>query len=117
MNPRLPTYLKLLRRRHGLTQKELAYLCGMDGGTQISRYEHCVRDPSLAAFIALTIVFETAPKELFPGLHQEIHRMVVERGEELYAQLQGDPKVITSVKLDLLERLISLPKSPNHTKV
>ncbi len=103
---RLPTYLKTLRRLHGLTQKELAYLCGMDGGTQMSRYERCVRDPSLAAFIALTIVFSTTPKELFPGLHSEISRMVLERAEELYAQLQGDSKAVTSVKLDLLEQIV-----------
>lgn len=111
MNPRLPTYLKSLRRRHGLTQKELAYLCGMDGGTQISRYEHGVRDPSLGALIALLIVFGTKPAELFPGLYAEIYRMVIERAEELYAQLQGDPRVVTSVKLDLLEQIIKSPSN------
>ena len=117
MTHRLPAYLKTLRRHHGLTQKELAFLCGMDGGTQLSRYERCVRDPSLSALLALVIVFDTTPAELFPGLHSEIHRMVVERAEELYAQLQGDPKVVTSIKLDFLERLIKSPLNPNHPTV
>ena len=117
MNPRLSTYLKTLRRRHGLTQKELAFLCGMNGGTQFSRYERGVRDPSLAAMVALLIIFCTTPSELFPGLHAEIQRMVIERAEELYAQLQGDPKVVTSIKLDLLERLIKSPQNPNHPAV
>ena len=114
---RLPTYLKTLRRLHGLTQKELAFLCGMDGGTQMSRYERCVRDPSLSALLALAIVFGTTPAELFPGLHAEIQRMVIERAEELYAQLQGDPKVVTSIKLDLLEHLIKSPQNPYHPAV
>lgn len=113
MNPRLPTYLKTLRRRHGLTQKELAYLCGMESGTQISRYERSIRDPSLGTLLALLIIFGTTPAELFPGLHSEIHRMVVERAEELYAQLQGDPKAATSVKLDLLEQIIK--NTSNHS--
>ncbi|MBI2720150.1 MAG: helix-turn-helix transcriptional regulator [Rhizobiales bacterium] len=111
---RLATYLKTLRRQHGLTQKELAFLCGMDGGTQMSRYERCVRDPSLAAFIALTIVFSTTPAELFPGLHSEISRMVLERAEELYVQLQGNPKSVTPVKLDFLEHLIYPPQNTDH---
>jgi transcriptional regulator with XRE-family HTH domain len=111
---RLPTYLKTLRRSHGLTQKELAFLCGMDGGAPLSRYERCAREPSLAALIALTLVFSTTPAELFPGLHQEIHRMVLERAEELYIRLQGNPKAATPTKLDFLERLIYPNRNPGH---
>jgi len=115
MTNRLPVYVRTLRRSHGLTQRELAFLCGMDGGTSLSRYERSVRDPSLAALLALSVVFGSSPATLFPGLHVEVSRMVMERAEELFARLQGNPRKVTAVKLDLLERLIDLQTRSHHS--
>ena len=39
MAERLKTYLRPLRRRWGLTQRELAFLIGIKNGTVISRIE------------------------------------------------------------------------------
>lgn len=117
MDPRLRTYLRTLRRRWGLTQKELAFLIGASGGGHVSRLEQLKRFPSLAAAIACLVIFDTSPYQLFPGLFEDIEGAVLERAAELYEELQGNPSKSAQVKLDFLEEVLKRPRRKDDTAV
>jgi transcriptional regulator with XRE-family HTH domain len=99
----IKTYVRPLRRRSGLTQKELAFLLGAKSGTIVSRIEGVKRAPNLSAMLAYMFVFGAAPAELFPGLLSQIHEDVRGRVNELYEAIQGNPAKTTRTKLDFLE--------------
>jgi transcriptional regulator with XRE-family HTH domain len=107
MDHRIKTYVRPLRRRWGLTQKELAFLIGAKSGTVVSRIEGVKRTPKLAAVLACALVFGVAPAELFPVLISQIHEDVRRRVNELYEELQGNPGKLTRKKLDFLEAVLA----------
>jgi DNA-binding XRE family transcriptional regulator len=107
MDPRIKTYVRPLRRRWALTQRELAFLVGAKSGAVVSRIEGLKRPPSLPVTLACALVFGTAPLELFPDLHSQIHNDVLRRVNELYDELQGNPSKETRIKLDFLETVLA----------
>ena len=107
MDQRLISYLRPLRRRWGLTQRELAFLIGAKTHSAISQIEALKGYPSLAGAIACSIIFDTPPLELFPELHVKMHDKVLSRADELYQQLQGNPSRVTRAKLDFLEEVLA----------
>jgi transcriptional regulator with XRE-family HTH domain len=106
MAPRIKTYVRPLRRRWALTQRELAFLIGVKNGAAVSRIERLKRSPSLPVTFACALVFGTAPPELFPALISKIHDDVLRRVSELYEELQGNPSKETRIKLDFLEGVL-----------
>jgi DNA-binding XRE family transcriptional regulator len=107
MDPRIKTYVRPLRRRWALTQRELAFLVGAKSGTVVSRIEGLKRPPSLPVTVACALVFGIALPDLFPHLHSQIHDDVLRRVSELYDELQGNPSKETRIKLDLLETVLT----------
>ena len=107
MDQRLISYLRPLRRRWGLTQRELAYLIGAKTHSAISLIEALKSYPSLAGAIACSIIFDTPPLELFPELYATVHAAVISRANELYQELQGGPSAVTRAKLDFLEEVLA----------
>src|SRR5215471_16021184 len=107
MVQRFQTYLRPSRRRWGFTQGELAFLIGCKTGKSISRIEALKQTPTLNAALSCATIFNTPPVKLFPGALYESEERVLDRANELYLQLQGDPSKITRVKLDFLEVLIA----------
>lgn len=107
MAQRPKTYLRTVRRRSGLTQRELAFLLGLKRGTAVSRIERLKRVPTLMWTRACALVFDTRALELFPGLFEEVHDSVRHRARELYEELQGNPSKATRAKLDFLEQLLA----------
>jgi transcriptional regulator with XRE-family HTH domain len=106
MTHRPISYLRALRRRCGLTQKELAYLIGADTGSVISRVEGLKRLTSTGATLAIALVFNTTPSELFPTTFAEMREDVHRRVTDLYEELQGNPSATTRAKLDFLEQVL-----------
>jgi transcriptional regulator with XRE-family HTH domain len=107
MVQRLKIYLRTLRRRSGLTQREFAFLLGLKHGATVSRLERLKRAPSLAWARTSALVFGTRAPELFPGLFSEIHEAVRHRANKLYEELQGDSSKATRAKLDFLEGVLA----------
>jgi DNA-binding XRE family transcriptional regulator len=68
-----PNRLALLRRQHGLSQKQLAALVGQ-ARTVISAYERGHVLPNLAAAGMLQLLFRVNVEEIFPGLFQGLQR-------------------------------------------
>lgn len=52
------------------------------------------------------MLFNAAALDLFPELLSEIRKATLERVNELYEELQGDPSKTTRLKLDFLEQLL-----------
>jgi DNA-binding XRE family transcriptional regulator len=117
MVQRFQTYLRPSRRRWGFTQGELAFLIGYKTGKSISRIEAQKQTPTLNAALSCAVIFNIAPVKLFPGALYGAEQVVLDRANELYEELQGDPSKTTRVKLDFLEVLIARLKSKRTTGV
>ena len=109
------TYLRPSRRRWGFTQGELAFLIGYKTSKGISRIEALTQMPTLNAALSCAVIFNTAPVKLFPGALYDAEQVVLDRANELYDQLQGDPSKATRIKLDFLEVLIARLESNRTT--
>ena len=107
MVQRLKMYLRPLRRRSGLTQREFAFLLGLKHGAGVSRIERLKRAPNLVWARASVLVFGTRAQELFPGLFCEVHEAVRRRANDLYEELQVNPSKATRAKLDFLEGVLA----------
>ena len=116
MVQRVQAYLRPLRRRFGLTQRELAFLIGAKSGAVISRIERLKLEPSLARTHAFALLFDTRAPELFPELFANVRDAVHWRARELYDELQGNPSRATRAKLDFLEEVLErLEKQADDT--
>lgn len=77
MGIRLPlNYLRMYRKRAGLTQKELGLLVGYHKKGQVSRHERSQCAPSLRAALGYEAVFRTHVSALFPGIQENITEKV-----------------------------------------
>ncbi len=68
-----PNRLCVLRKQHGLSQKQLAALVGQDR-TMISMYERGRILPTLASAGMLQLLFGMSVAEIFPGLFRQLEQ-------------------------------------------
>jgi transcriptional regulator with XRE-family HTH domain len=78
-----PNRLCVLRKQHGLSQKQLAALVGQDR-TMISMYERGRILPTLASAGMLQLLFGLSVAEIFPELFRQL-----EQGLEINRQKIG----------------------------
>ena len=71
-NHRLPHYLKTCRKRVGLSQEDIAYLLGFESSAHVSRYERYRRSPIFRMALAMCVIFQLPPRELFGGEYQKV---------------------------------------------
>ncbi|HTL57159.1 MAG TPA: hypothetical protein VL361_15865 [Candidatus Limnocylindrales bacterium] len=113
---KLPNYLRLHRKRTGFSEPEIAFLLGLHGAAQISRYEHFRAVPGLLTALGYHVIFQTSPPTLFGGKYQRVERMVRRRAKRLLTKLASQtPNRHTERKLGWLRVLIGeseLPKQP-----
>src|SRR5216683_757347 len=83
MPSRLNNYLRLHRRRAGLSQIEVAFLLGAHEGGRISRYEKGHNIPTLRTALTLAAIFGASLGDLFSGIQVEIDSEVLRRIEHL----------------------------------
>jgi transcriptional regulator with XRE-family HTH domain len=72
------TYLRTLRQKWALTQKELGILIGVSEDS-ISKYECNQRYPGRNAIMAIEVVFGKPARAVFPRLHAGIEEIVMAR--------------------------------------
>lgn len=84
---KLDNYLRMYRKRSGLSQEELAYLLGTRDLANVSRYERTSRQPSLETALAYEAVFGVPPSELFAGRFAKVDRAVTKRARLLAHRL------------------------------
>lgn len=104
----LSHYLKMYRKRSGLSQDELALLLGCKSGSKVSRYERSGRVPRIDALLALEVVFREPVREIFRGRYERVRRDVRRRAQRLSRKV--DARALTpgnKRKLDFLTEVIN----------
>jgi transcriptional regulator with XRE-family HTH domain len=72
-------HIRLLRRRAGLRQRDLAHLLGYRSHSQISRFENGSRVPAANELLQLEVIFGVVPSGVFPHLRDRAAEAVVAR--------------------------------------
>lgn len=81
-------YLRLHRRKRGLTQGELAFLLGYQSSSKISRLEQAEQAKVLTLGFTFQLLFGVDPREIYPALYDSVRETVIERIRELEAKLR-----------------------------
>lgn len=82
--------LRTQRKKSGLYQKELAALLPHAVISRISCVERGLRRPNADEILAYDLIFGTLPRDVFPGLVQEVEEAVLKRARRLHRQLATD---------------------------
>src|SRR5229473_1003129 len=85
---RLANYLRVHRRRVGLSQHELGRVLGYQDEGPISRHERFHSMPPLVIALSYEIVFRVPVSEIFAGLRDTVEADIEERLAELENRLQ-----------------------------
>ena len=92
------TYLKFLRKKSGLSQRELARILGSVTVSQISCHERSITAPTLIAAFGYQAIFQKPAADIFPGLYYTIEAGLEERlkafENELSAKTTKGPAAI-----------------------
>lgn len=103
---KLKNYLRSYRRRSGLTQKEVAFLLGCNSESKISRYENSVQLPNLKTVLALEVLYQIPPQNLFAGIYETEKQAMIQNAEQLVVRLnQSPPDQATMRKLSVLNAI------------
>src|SRR5262249_26149549 len=71
-------YIRMHRKRTGLSQKELAFLLGWPQGEALaSRYERFLHEPTLSTALACEFIFQVPLSELFAGMFDDAALLTV----------------------------------------
>ncbi len=84
---RFNNYLRLYRRKNGLSQKEMAHLMGYKTTTSISNYERGSKMPQLTNLLKLEIILHTPIAFLFRDHFEELKREVRQKEKMLHKKL------------------------------
>jgi len=110
---KLSNYLKMYRKRSGLTQSEVAFLLGCENGSKVSRYERQSRVPHLKTLLAYKTIFGVSLGHLYSGTYFKISEEVKQRARKLLDTLLGKPMDRRTLsKIGFLKR-IAAPEMPS----
>jgi len=105
--------MRVLRRRLGLTQRELAYVIGYKSDSQISHIENGSRTPQLAEVLMIELVFGIPAVTIFPQIRLAVGTRVGHRVKRIMADLRESDSIHprVSYKAAQLERVLASLKS------
>ena len=104
---KLKNYLRMCRKRIGLSQEEVAYLLGSDNSaTQVLNYEKSQHLPCLKTLLAFEAIFGVPANELFAGVLQQVEKEIKPRVQLLVQKLEKEEQDRkTKYKLAMLKEL------------
>ncbi len=103
----LANYLKSLRRRAGLSQKELAFLIDSKGRDAVSKHERGKTTPPLEVLICYQLLYGTPINKLFAGRFNDLESLFRERVNGLLYTLEQKPDTpIGRLKMGTLKRFL-----------
>jgi transcriptional regulator with XRE-family HTH domain len=112
--PAQQNMMRLLRRRLGLSQKELAFVLGYDTDSQVSRIENGSRTPHLTEVLVIELVFGIPAMTVFPEIRQAIGRRIRRRLKLLLVDTTAaGPNPRVSYKVAQLQRVLASLRSRN----
>jgi hypothetical protein len=109
----LKNYLVANRKRVALSQREVAFLLGLQTGDTVCRHECFTRDPNLELTLAYEAIYRRSASELFGGLYRKIEQEVAERAASLLRDIErGKPTHRVTRKCQILSEIagVSLQK-------
>lgn len=89
-NEEVGNYLRVHRRRRGLSQRELGILIGYGHGAAVGRHERSNAAPPLLIALAYEIIFQVPVAQLFPGFHLVVTQYVGRNMQELKEALERE---------------------------
>src|SRR5258708_7698857 len=84
----LDNYLRMYRKRTGLTHEEIAFLRGAMCGTSVSRHEKGDRLPVLKTALMYEFILQAAVCDLYAGVFYDARAAVRARAQGLCASLE-----------------------------
>ncbi len=82
-------HLRVLRKRWGLTQKEVAALIPKADRNRVSGVERGAAPPSAAEIVAYRLIFGASPERAFPRFYASVEEFVMQRAYRLHKRLEG----------------------------
>jgi len=79
--------MRVLRRRLGLTQRELAYVIGYHDRSYISHIENGSRTPHLAEVLMIELVFGIPAVTIFPEIRSNVGTRIGHRVRQIVADM------------------------------
>jgi DNA-binding XRE family transcriptional regulator len=99
---RLPNYIRIHRRRTGLSQRDISHILGYSDEDSIRRHERLRVTPPLRVAIKYELLFRIPISELFAGLRDEVavelERKVMELEELLGQQSTTDRNALATAR-------------------
>lgn len=83
--------LRTLRKRSGLSQRELAQILGFETGVAVFRHECSRTYPDLRTALAYEIIFRVPISSQFPALYRSVEPVIEKRILELRARFEALP--------------------------
>jgi DNA-binding XRE family transcriptional regulator len=80
-------YLRMYRKRSGLSQAEIASVLGCEDGAVVSRHETSRVFPPLPLALAYEVIFLVPTAQLFKGLHEAVGQNIEARLTKLVTEL------------------------------
>jgi transcriptional regulator with XRE-family HTH domain len=105
MPSKVPCYLRTLRKKWGLTQKELASLVPRCRRNRVSDVERGKIPPRASELLAYALIFGFPPQAIFRKYAEEIEDAVMRGAAELDRRLADDDSPPVARKIDFLEQL------------
>jgi transcriptional regulator with XRE-family HTH domain len=112
---KLPNYLLSRRKRLGLTQAEVAYLLGVEGGAKVCRYERFVREPSFRTALAFEVIFHESVNDLFAGCFEAVEKEVAARARLLVRRTEKQSPNKYSARKRTILSMIALASERRST--
>ena len=107
MSTTISCYLRSLRRRWSLSQREVALLVGASGRNRVSRVERGVALPNALEMLAYPLIFGSSARAIFPGLYEECEEVVMRSAYDLYQRLTDDQFAGTKLRRKLMEQIFA----------
>lgn len=101
----LPIYLRTLRKRSGLSQRELAFLLRISSA-MLSKLERLERRPTASVVIAAEIIFGASSRDVFPSLYEQVEAEIMQQAAILYERLETQRNERSKEKCRLLLNMI-----------
>jgi transcriptional regulator with XRE-family HTH domain len=105
------SYVRMLRKQSGLTQRDLAHLLGYESASSVSYLEDGRKLPAVPELLTLELVFGVMAGALLPGLRHRVALALKTRIEDIQkfdeAYRATKASVRTSIKTVHLDRILA----------
>jgi transcriptional regulator with XRE-family HTH domain len=94
------TYLRFLRKKSGLSQRELAEIIGTISASEVSRHERSRALPSILTAFGYQAVFGRPVSAIFPGVFYTVRAVVKERLRKFEGEHRSRGRNYSRAQLD-----------------